>query len=140
MGRPICTAYVERNREIVSRYVEDRLSLQDLSDEFGLSKVRLRSLLEKQGVELRSEARRTHLQRRARNNILIAMGARLHFDRMKRGLSLAEYAVLINLSEARLSEALRGLHDWRFKELVRTTRVLGISIAEFVAPPAGSAA
>lgn len=139
MGRPICQAYVERNLEIAREYTEKGKSLEELAEQFGLSKVRLRDILLNQNVQLRPEPRRAHFERRSKSNVLIAMGARLHADRMSKGLSLAEYALKLGLSEARLSEALRGLYNWRFNEIERAAKVIGVAVEDFIKPPTGVA-
>jgi len=137
MARPVCKAYTERNAAIAKRYADEQESLQDLADAYGRSRSRVRSILEDQGITLRSEPRRTYVVRRARNNILLSIGTRLHFDRLKRKMSLSEYATMIGLSEARLSEALQGLYNWRYTEMLRAANTLGISLERFITPPAG---
>lgn len=134
MGRPINAAIVQRNHEIARRYSAGGQTLRELADEFGLSKVRVRSILETHGIAVRPERRQGAVERRPKSNILVAMGTRLHFDRMSRGLSLADYAVLIGLSETRLSEALQGLYDWKFSEILRVATAFGLDVGEFVKP------
>ncbi len=128
MGRPICQAYLLRNEEIRKEYVDNNATLDALHDRYGLTKTRLRTILERQGVELRPERRSSRLHRRPKNSICIAIGARLHGDRMKRNCTVAEYALHIGLSEAHLSDAFQGLYDWRLTELVRVAAALDISL------------
>lgn len=138
MGRPFDPAYAERNQDMVSRYQSDNsITLHMLADETGLSKLRVRRILEEAGVEIRSEPRRARVDINYRNNHLVAMGARLHAERMKRGISTVEMAVGLGVSEAHLGAALQGLYDWRFKEMVRAARFLNISLEEFVRLPQG---
>jgi hypothetical protein len=137
MGRPVCAAYADRNIEIARSYTEDKKSLRELADAVGLSTVRLRSILEDQGIELRPEPRRSRIDQRSKSNILIAIGAKLHADRMKRGVSLSEYAILLGLSETRLSEALQGLYNWKFNEILRAAAVLAIPLENIMKPPEG---
>jgi hypothetical protein len=138
MGRPVCAAYISRNAEITRKYQEGS-SLLDLTEEYGLSNRRLRDLVQKQGIELRPgpDHKRSHYERRSKSNVLVAVGARLHAHRMHLGLSLAEYANLLGLAETRLYDALQGLYDWKFNELVRAARVLSLDLENFLKPPSG---
>jgi hypothetical protein len=138
MARPITAEYIQRDQLMVKRYVEEERTLADLNEEFGLSKVRLRAILEGQGVELRSEPRPKLVERRPKHPMLTAMGARLHHYRMTHQLTLPQMAIQIGLPETKLSEALQGLHNWQFNEIVRATELLGMDLHKFIKPAGGA--
>ena len=54
---------------------------------------------------------------------------------MRRDISLSEYAIVIGMSETRLSDALQGLYDWKFTELARVAEKLGYTLPQLMTPP-----
>lgn len=109
--------------------------MNSLCSETGLSRLRLRCILEAAGVEIRSEPRLTRTENRYRNNHLVAMGARLYAERVKRNWSMAEMAIALGISEPHLGEALQGLYNWKFVEMARAATTIGIPVCEFMRLP-----
>ena len=136
MGRPIAQEYVERNEKLVARYRDDvTVTLADLSMDTGLTKLRLRFILEEFGVTVRPEPKPSRLRNKFRDNHLVFMGARLQAERVKRGWSPTQMAIELGISEPNLGAAFQGLYNWRFQEMVKVCTAFDIALEDFIALP-----
>ena len=133
MGRKTNLSHVARNLEIARRYSQDGTKLESLEASFGLSRSRLRRILRAQGITPSHSNSGSRAEQHCPTVHGLAIADRLMADNRKRNLSLAEYGLLLGLSEPKMAEAMRGSYNWRLTEMVRASEALSVPLIALIA-------
>jgi hypothetical protein len=125
----------DRNAEIVSLYDGvTKVPMRTLSDDYGVSRVQIRKILEAAGCTIRPEVRESDGERRPLTGNHASIGARLYNDRMTRGMSLGEYGLFVGMSEQRVAQIHKGIYDLTVSEIIRISERTGIELQTLIQP------